>query len=88
MGLSRFRVCSTFVFVGKNKQNRQFFKEKSQTDSYSIRQDFDTSKTRFGFGFNKQLAQKHDVFVEFFTNINGVMNVEQTLRLIAPPRET
>ena len=23
------RVCPTFVFVGKNKQNRKFFKEKS-----------------------------------------------------------
>jgi hypothetical protein len=30
--------------VGKNKQNRKFFKEKSQIDSHSIRQDFDAEK--------------------------------------------
>jgi hypothetical protein len=33
-----------FIFVGKNKQNRKFFKEKLQADSHSIRQDFDAEK--------------------------------------------
>ena len=38
------RVCPAFVFVGKNKQNRWVFKEKLQTDSHSINQDFDAEK--------------------------------------------
>ncbi|MGK8251658.1 hypothetical protein [Moraxella lacunata] len=32
------------VFAMKNEKNRPFFKEKTQVDSYSIRQVFDAEK--------------------------------------------
>ncbi|OPH38174.1 hypothetical protein B5J94_04160 [Moraxella lacunata] len=35
------RACLPFVFAMKNEKNRTFFKEKTQVDSYSIKQVFD-----------------------------------------------
>ena len=37
----KFRTCIHNVFAMKNEINRQLFKEKTQTDSHSIRQVFD-----------------------------------------------
>ena len=39
-----FRACWILVFAMKNEENRPFFKEKTQADSYSIRQVFDEEK--------------------------------------------
>ncbi|MBE9578474.1 MULTISPECIES: hypothetical protein [Moraxella] len=41
---NKFRACLPLVFAMKNEKNRTFFKEKTQVDSYSIRQVFDAEK--------------------------------------------
>lgn len=50
----------------KNEINRQLFKEKTQVDSYSIKQVFDAEKARFSPKFLKQFMQKQKKLFVFY----------------------